>query len=83
MSVFAGLNLARRVAKLAIGAGYDDSSDALVRVERKDAASARSLVIGMSVHGHQGEDLSCHGRKPALFRRLAHIGQRSPRRARW
>src|SRR5215469_4153038 len=77
MSVLPRLYLARRITILAIGAGHDDCADALVRVERKDAAGARCLVVGMSVHGHQGQGVCCHGCKPALSRSLVHIGAAS------
>ena len=51
----AGLDPAGGVPQLAVGAGHQDGAHALGGVTGQDAARPDRLVVGMGVHGHEGE----------------------------
>ena len=71
----AGLDPAGGVPVLAVGAGDNHCSDALVGVGSEDAATGR-LVVGVGVYRHQGERL-CHTHQPAMPRPGAPSGRLS------
>ena len=59
----ARLQAAGRVAELPVGARDEDGAHALIGVAGQDAARADGLVVGMGVHGHEGERSVGHGRQ--------------------
>jgi hypothetical protein len=57
--VLPGLDPARRVPELPVGARHDHGPDALGGVGRQHTARARRLVVRMGVHGHHCQRF-CH-----------------------
>jgi hypothetical protein len=56
-----GLHATGQVTELAVGAGDQHRAHAFRGVLGEDAARRRRLVVGMSMHRHQGERIVGHG----------------------
>ena len=72
-----GLHPAGRIAQLAVGARDQHGAHALVGVPGQDPARPDGLVVGVGVHGHQGEGSLGHAGSVGVEERRCAASERS------